>query len=320
VIGSATAIAALVGMIVLALEQLHDNTLTEIQVNLLRQSLILSELVERTFQSVDLVLGVIAEKIEIDEAAGHGQEISGEDYYLMLRDRMKNLTQVDALGILSADGKRLNYSRDWPSLSVDLSAREYFRALKISPAIKSFVGEPVQGVTSGEWAVMLARPILSSDKGFLGVVFASTLLEYFTEMFRSTSLGDGYAATLMREDGLLLARFPAAGKVGTVTPTTVLKQLAHSRSGVSRAISPLDGQARIAAAYHLKSYPLVVIVTQNEGLAFAVWRATVITITLISSAVVVAILFATVLLARSRGVTTMRLPASVEGKMSGEGS
>ena len=67
-------------------------------------------------------------------------------------------------------------------------------------------------------------------------------LRYYEDIFRSTSLGDGYAATLMRNDGTLLARYPVAGQIGKIVPVSVLKTLAASRSGVSRSVSPVDQQ------------------------------------------------------------------------------
>jgi diguanylate cyclase (GGDEF)-like protein/PAS domain S-box-containing protein len=141
--------------------------------------------------------------------------------------------------------------------------------------------------------------VLSDDGKFLGVVFASMDMHYFEELFHATSLGDGYAATLMRRDGTLLARYPQVGKIGTVTPATVLITLSHSRSGVARATSPIDGQARIAAGYRLSNYPLVVVVTQTEAAAFAAWRATAITMCLIALALIVMIIVAAWLIERS---------------------
>ena len=155
------------------------------------------------------------------------------------------------------------------------------------------------GSASGTWVIILARPLLAVNGKFLGVVFASTSLKYFEELFRATSLGDGYAATLMRSDGTLLARYPLAGQIGTVAPASVLKKLVNSRSGVSSSISPVDHQARIAAARRLLNYPLVVIATQNEGDAFAAWRNTVFTMGSIAAAMIFMVIAAALLIARS---------------------
>ena len=43
--------------------------------------------------------------------------------------------------------------------------------------------------------MIVARPVVAKDGRFLGVAFASTDMVYCEEMFRATSLGDGYAVT-----------------------------------------------------------------------------------------------------------------------------
>ena len=212
IIGTAITIGTIVVANVIVLAQLHQSALREVQSNLLRQSLALSTVVERTFQSTDLVLASVAEKVRLAAAAdGDLHQLTNVDYYVFLKEKMSGLPQIDALGILDAEGKRLNLSREWPSPNTDLSYREYFRAIKENPKITSFVSQPVQASANGTWVVILARPVLAADGKLLGLVFASAPMKYFEELFHSTSLGEGYAAALMRQDGTLLARYPVAG-------------------------------------------------------------------------------------------------------------
>src|SRR6185295_7744235 len=62
IVGTAFVVAVIIGANATLLSHLHQSTLRETQTNLLRQSLTLSELVERTLQSVDLVLTSAADK------------------------------------------------------------------------------------------------------------------------------------------------------------------------------------------------------------------------------------------------------------------
>jgi diguanylate cyclase (GGDEF)-like protein/PAS domain S-box-containing protein len=300
IIGTALTVGAIVAANALVLAQLHQGTLHEVQTNLLRQSLTLSELAERTFQAVDLVLTSVAEKSRLAAADdGDLRQLTNRDFHIFLKEKMSGLPQIDSMGVLDAQGRRLNHSRDWPSPNADRSYREYFRAVKENPKLTSYVGEPVRGGATGIWVINLARPVLTKDDKLLGVVFGSTDMEYLEELFHSTSLGEGYAATLLRQDGTLLARYPKAGHIGQIVPASILKTLSDSRSGVSRSVSPIDHQARIAAAYRLVNYPLVVIVTQNEEAAFAAWRTTAATMGVIASMMVVIIVLAAFLIARS---------------------
>lgn len=139
---------------------------------------------------------------------------------------------------------------------------------------------------SNVWVIVLARPLLAKNGKFLGVVFATTTLKYYEDFFRVTSLGEGYAATLMRDDGTLLARYPVAGRIGAIAKAPVLTKIGNLGSGISRSISPIDHQARIAAAHRLEKYSLVVVVTQSEEAAFAAWRTMVATISLIGGVMI----------------------------------
>ena len=300
ILGTAFTVAAVIGTNAIVLKELRRDALEDVQNDLLRQSLTLSELVERTIQSIDLVLASVADKIRVDASANNDlKKLTDKPFHLFLNEKITGLPQIDTLGVLDARGIRINHSRDWPSSAIDLSRREYFQAIKNNPQAKSFVSEPVQGIASGYWTVVLARPIVAPSGQFLGVVFGSTRLSYFEELFRKTALGEGYAATLMRTDGTLLARYPRAGTIGAIHPVESLKKLEGSRSALSRSVSPVDHQARIAAAYKLSGVPLAVIVTQSEDEAFAAWRATSVTMSIIAAAMILLTIIAAYLIARS---------------------
>ncbi len=300
ILGTTLTVAAIVAANTIVLTELRRDTLEDVQGDLLRQSLTLSELVERTIQSVDLVLASVVDKIRIEVSAdGDVERLSDKRFQLFLGEKISGLPQIDALGVLDARGIRINHSRDWPSDHADLSQREYFRAIKGDPGATSFVSEPMQGAGTDAWTFVLARPVFTTNGKFLGAVTSSASLNYFEDLFRTTALGDGYAATLIRSDGMLLARYPKAGAIGTVQPVSILKKFNNSRSAISRSISPVDNQPRIAAAYQVGNFPLVVVVTQSEDAAFAAWRAMAAMMSGITAAMVLLVGGAAYLIARS---------------------
>jgi diguanylate cyclase (GGDEF)-like protein/PAS domain S-box-containing protein len=300
IIGTGFIVAAIIGANALLLVQLHQSTLHDVQAGLLRQSLTLSELVERTFQSADVVLADAVAKIQHDAPAnGDLNQFAGQGYHDFLSEKASGLPQIDALGFINAQGIRINRSIDWPNPPQDLSQRTYFQVLKANPDLTYYVSEPLRGSAFGDWVVVLARSVRAKDGRFLGVVFASTVLKYYEDLFHSTSLGDGYAAALMRQDGTLLARYPVAGSIGMKVPGSVLKTLGNSRSGVSRSVSPVDGAMRIAAAYRLSRYPLIVVATQDEAAAFAGWRTIAVTMGFIAATMIGIIIIAAWSIARS---------------------
>jgi diguanylate cyclase (GGDEF)-like protein/PAS domain S-box-containing protein len=299
-LGTALAIAAIVGANAIILAQLHRSTLREVQNNLLRQSLDLSELVERTLQATDLTLISVAERASVLASGTDGaQQLESEEFHDLLKEKMSGLPQSHVIGILNADGLRVNSSQSWPAAKLDASDREFFQLLKSEPKIKSLFDAPKRGAVTGEWVGIMARPITARDGRFFGAAFTSIDMKYFEELFRSTSMGEGYAFTLLRTDGTLLVRYPIGGQIGAKVPASVLATLSDSRSGVARSVSPVDGEARIAAAYRLSKYPLVVVVTQNEDGAFAPWRRAAITMGIIALAMIGLVIMAVWLFARS---------------------
>jgi diguanylate cyclase (GGDEF)-like protein/PAS domain S-box-containing protein len=298
--GAFLIIAGIIGANGMLLMRMHQDTLDDVQTDLLRQSLSLSELVNRTVQGVDLVLASVSERIDRDASGGQQlKQFATQDNINFLKEKASEVNQIDTLGILDADGQRIANSRDWSSKEMDLSKREYFRLLKKNPLAAPVISEPIQGNTTGAWLIVVARPILSQSGAFRGVVFASISLHYFEDLFRATSLGEGYAASVIRADGPLLARYPTTDKIGMVSLPPALSRLSQSRSVVWRSISPVDQQARIVAAYTVPNFPLVVLVTQTEHVVFAAWRATTAAVIPIALAVIAAIVLAAFLIARS---------------------
>ncbi len=299
VVGAAAAVATLAAANALVLAQMHDSTLHDVEEDLLRQSLTLSELVEHTFQSADLVLANVVEKAR-NEAGPDGDlsRTATDDFHAFLAEKKNELPQIQTLAVLDRRGIRSVASRGWPTGTADLSAREYFRALSTNPKLKLYVSQPVKGYSTGISVSILARPISAPDGRFLGVALASTDLAYFEALFRSTALGDGYGVMLLRHDGSLLTRFPEASNE-SMARDLMPKSLVDADSAVARVARPSDRQAFIAAAHRIADYPLTVIVSQTESAAFQAWRKIVITMGLITSVMIALIVMAAIFMARS---------------------
>jgi PAS domain S-box-containing protein len=296
---TALVIAAMVGANAFVLVQLHQNTLREVQNDLLRQSVDLSELVERTLQSVDLVLGSVAEKAAaLTPTEDDKQALTAKDFQIFLKEKLSGLPQIHALGIVDADGQRLNFSQYWPVPNHDLSFREWFRVLKADPKLGSYLEAPVKGSVTDRWTIINARPIFASNGKFIGAIFASTDTRYFQDLF-STTLGSGYAAALVRADWTFITRYPMVGNVGAKIRGPVFDKIGNARSAVENSVSPVDGQARVVAAYRLLNYPLAIVVTEENGTAFAGWRTTAFTMGFVMSIVIALIIAAAYLMALS---------------------
>ncbi len=291
-VGVASLIVTIVATNVLVFSRMHQQTLADAQAALLQHSLTLSETIEQTLRATDLVLGNLAERMRAAATAdreGYQKTIADPDNYSLLKEKASELPQLDALAFISPSGEVLNISRTWPAPALNFANREDFPLAKSMPQSKSsFITLQHSRITK-DWLLVLTRGAAADRGAFLGEVDAAIKLAYFEALFSSTSLGDGYAVSLMRQDGTLLARYPTAGEIGKHFPASVLQALSSSRSAISRAISPVDGERRIAAAYKLKSYPLIVVATRNERQVFAAVRATVMIATTLSALAIFAV-------------------------------
>lgn len=301
-IGIAVAIFGIIGANVIVLTQLHQNTLLDVQTALQRQGLVLSESAQHTFQSVDAILIDIINSVRrqgVNDSGTLEQMLGDKATHDLLNSKVSALSHVDTVMLVSADGAIVNAARQWPPAAVDLADRDYVRIFKETSSTQAFISSPVQNRVTGNWTVFIARGLFNSENKFFGIVVGGISLQYFEQFYRSTVLGDGYAVSLMRRDGTLLVRYPQAGHIGGVTPLSSLKALESSQSTFNRAISPIDGQARIVSAHRVGDYPVAILVTQEEKAAFAAWRKMAIAMGLVAAILMLLVFIAAVLIARS---------------------
>jgi diguanylate cyclase (GGDEF)-like protein len=235
---------------------------------------IMGEQADRSFQSVDLVLSSVAERIaaeNVKDEAGFEQKAAGYDVHFFLQDKTSGIPQLGALTVISREGKLINFSRTWPVPQRDVTDRDYFRALKESPELKSYISEPVQNRGSGTWTIFLARRVSGANGELLGIILGAIEMRYFEDFYRAISPGSGGTTALQRLDGVMLARFPHTEAIGKSFANS--QRLLHDGvSGTVREPSPIDGLMRIKAAHILTNFPALIVVTKTEEAALTNWR------------------------------------------------
>ena len=209
-------IAAIVIITVIIVSNLRDRALFNSERELKNTALILAEQLDLSFQSIELVQNSVVAKIRsrgIASSQDLTRQMSGQDVNDLLRASISGLAQLDAIAILNADGKLLNYSHDWPIPAINNADRDYFKVLKSNAQLKSFISVPVLNRINGRWTLYLAHKLTAENGEFLGVILGAIDLSYFEKIFGSILLGDGSSITLYRSDGVLLARYPRAERV-----------------------------------------------------------------------------------------------------------
>src|SRR5579862_7325343 len=281
---------------------LRENALHAAEKNLENSSTTLAEEADRAFQSVDLVLTGLIEKLDsagVVDSDSYARLMGTEAINLTLKEKLAGLPQLDAITMIDANGKLINFSRYWPIPQVNIADRDYFKVLKADPKGHSFIGEPVQNRGDGSWTIYLARRVNGKDGQFAGLVLGAMTMKYFEDFYHSVVPGQTSAISMIRQDGILLARYPASDAIGrSFADNGGQRALNGGVHGTIREASPVDGKMRIKAAALVHNYPLVILSTMTEAEALGNWSSVALTLSLITAGCAAAFALAAIFIGR----------------------
>jgi hypothetical protein len=235
----------------------------------------LAEQTDRAFQSLDLVLTSVIERMQSPWyclARGFQERMSGQDTQSLLKDKISGLPHIDAVSLFDVDGKMINLSRFWPVPNLNNADRKYFLAFKSDPKLNSFVSEPVVNRATGTWTVFLVRRLTDPSGKFLGVINGAMELAFFEKLFGAVVLNEHSSIALLRSDGMLLARYPRLETIIGTVFTGANNALGARDSGTYRLTGVVDGGDRLMASHRLAAFPLMITVATDVEAALADWR------------------------------------------------
>ena len=213
---------------------------------------------------------------------------------LTLNTRLKTLIaalpQIQDIWVIDKNGHPLLTGNIFPApRTLDLSDREYFRIQRddsFDPErltlARFFRVEP-----RTSFFFLLSRRRSQGDEpimppAFTGVTAVSIAQAYFNRYFADLTHGGGFAtAILVREDGAVLARYPALpigehGPPRLSSSSGFMQALrANQERGFYTTISFFDGVERTLTYARLPRYPVYVAVGFDTGSVWQTWRAEV---------------------------------------------
>jgi signal transduction histidine kinase len=274
-VGVALIVIILVAAIVAAWD-LRNDAIRDYQRDTGNLGVVLAEQTSRALQAVDLVVQetrdrVLATNVETPEQ--FRRLMAGEDTHHFLVDRLKNLPQAEAVILVGADGKLVNFSRTWPIPPLDLTDRDYYSHFRHEDDPGAFISEPAKSRITGAWTIFLARRINGPGGAFLGSVVSAIKLRYFEDFYGAISLQNNGSVTVVRRDGTILVRYPATEEqIGHKMPANSQWYGRLASGGSYRSQRYFDDVIRVVSVHPLRDYPLVVNVTASEDAALAHWR------------------------------------------------
>jgi len=242
---------------------------------------------DQTLAAADAVLGRVVD--EVNKAAPEDEaalrRIAGRQaVFDMIRDRQKDLPQIDVITLATSAGDVVNFSRSYPPPEINLSDRDYLREHLANPTLDVYLSEPVKNRGNGRWTFYLARKLRNPQGRMIGVALVGIESEYFERFYRSMSFPQSdVSLALLRGDATLLARHPHLedfmGRV--IKGSKSLQALNPDRQFGNTAIfsdprptNPGDDRLRIVAPTVSQSYPLLVSIIAADTVVLAHWRQT----------------------------------------------
>ena len=253
-------------------------TVADYQGDQARLGVVLAEQATRALQVVDLVVLATRDRVVaagIDTPERFRQFLSSEATYQELRARRGNMPQLEALVLVSAEGKIVNTSRGWPSAVADVSDRDVFGHFSAVSDNGAYISIPQQSIATIDWTVFLSRRVLSPSGHLVGIVSGAISLRYFMDFFEVARPGPDGTVTILRDDGTILLHHPASSTIaiGSTIPGPVEWYRSLAAGGGQYQAPGLPGQgSRSIWVQRLRDFPLVINVGISEDAGLAPWR------------------------------------------------
>ncbi len=236
------------------------------------------EQTEQNFESADLVLQGVQERL--NTAFGRQFELGSAPVHLLLSTRVSGARQASSMFIVNASGHLVNSSLEMPIKPIDLSDRDYFKVFANGGRDAMFISHPVRNRIDRGWSLYLARPLISSEGEFRGVVAVAINIAAFEQMYSMVQLDYERPLAIYLADGTLIASLPhreiMIGEAASELTREVLPAVPNEVRSIRHQSG--DGGHEAFAIGRLAGYPLLLSVTDDESLSLASWRETAVPI------------------------------------------
>jgi two-component system, NtrC family, sensor kinase len=200
------------------------------------------------------------------------------ELHSVLKAWTHDLQQLQSVWIWDDAGRPVATNlRPDPPANLDISDREYFIWARSPAATGWYVSTPLRSRMTGELFFDLSKRRSAADGSFQGAVSVSLRPAYFDAFFREQVASErGFTLSLVRQDGTLVSRYPAApsGPVGKLGSSSALLAAMSRNTAVGevQGVSTVDGVYRYVAYRRVGELPLYAVATASKDALLAPWR------------------------------------------------
>jgi signal transduction histidine kinase len=221
---------------------------------------VLQEQALKVFQTMNLALDTIENMVAgLSEADIRANE---ERLHMRLRQIQGALPEVQSIWIFGPTGHPQVITRDYPApYAEDFAALDYFAAPRDGPA-GAYIGGIHQSVSGGQPYFTFDRARRDASGKFIGVIEMSLLPSDFSRFYSHMLSGEGLQFALVRDDGVMLARFPPISKDVRLGATSGFHRsiAADPAGGFYTSVGENDNVERRVGTRRLPGFPIYVIV------------------------------------------------------------
>ena len=238
---------------------------------------VLAEQTSRFVQVVDLQLQEVQARVDTLDVRTPEQfrsRLGDVATRMQLRNYTLAGSSVDSVVLLDLNGAVVNTSAESTRWPASFAGQDFFNELKSQPGSGVIVGRPVIDAARGVTMLYVARRLSASDGTFLGVAAGAIDVERLVDFYHAVGENQHVALTLLRRDGVVLARYPAVDRlIGTALPTTSSwhEQVAAG-GGTFRLRDYISAIPSVVAVNVVRDYPLVIDASVRGDDALASWR------------------------------------------------
>jgi two-component system, NtrC family, sensor kinase len=214
------------------------------------------ETFELTARYTDELVADVSDE-QIVAAAAH--------YHDRLKALVETLPQLRDIWVIDRTGRPLLSGTIFPiPPHLNVSDRDYFGVLRDNANANAYISDVVQSRAAERHAIVIARRRFdpAGVETFNGIMTTAIAPEYFRDYYATLPLRRNSFATLIREDGTILARHPDLGRrpARLAPDTPIFAAIAQSpESGVLSGKSPFDAIERIIAYRRLPRHGIYVV-------------------------------------------------------------
>jgi two-component system, sensor histidine kinase PdtaS len=215
---------------------------------------------EAATQALRRVDDLLRDNPEAFEAGGIGN--LGDAVAALPRDTSLTVYNAQGHSILSTDPERAQRSID---------GREDFHAHRSGH--EWHISAMFDDRTSGRKVFTISRRVELRGV-FMGAAVVVVPVELLARFWATLNLGQGSVASLIRDDGWLVARFPVPATAMDLSDYVLFRHLPNAASGTFYTVSPIDGKYRMGGYYRVPNLPLIAVtgISMDAALDRLWWR------------------------------------------------